>query len=243
MKAIENRLRCAKAYVFDFLGTVVEIDNDAPLMWESLTELGYQGNPELQAVWDSEAFNGCITPSLNSNPSYDMWRRFNLEQLARVSGVPESLIRTVVDTLLDRDLKVTVRAVPRAISLIQFLREHDKKIGLCSNWDYAIQSYLDHSGLPQFDDISVSAEVGVRKPHVRIFADICFKLEVTPSDAVFIGDNWATDIVGALRSGLTPVWIRHGKSSRGFSHAIPEFETMEECEGYLRELLCNNERV
>ena len=138
---------------------------------------------------------------------------------------------------------MTVRAVPQAVSFVRFLRGLEKKIGLCSNWDYAIQPYLDHSGLPEFDAVAVSAEIGVRKPNAQIFADVCSKLKVSAGEAVFIGDNWRTDIVGALRAGLTPVWIRHCCPSRGVSNAVVEFETLGECETYFRKLLCDDKSL
>jgi len=237
MSVIQTRLHSAKAYVFDFLGTLVEIDRDAPSMWETLNELGYHSHHQLQQIWESDAFDGCITPSLNGDPDYETWRRANLEQLVRLSGVPIPLVESVLSTLLERDRQVTVRAVPPAISLIQLLRQHKRKIGLCSNWDYTVQSYLDQARLPEFDGISVSAEIGARKPNAVVFSDICSKLDVHPNDAVFIGDNWSTDIVGALRSGLVPVWIRHHSASRGFSHLVAEFETLADFARYLRQSL------
>ncbi len=236
MSAIGTRLNSAKAFVFDFLGTLVEIDNDAPSMWETLAELGYDSHVQLQAMWESDAFDGCLTPRLNGDPDYESWRANNIQRLVILSKVPGPLVATTVSTLLEIDRRITVKAVPTANPLLQLLRQHKKKIGLCSNWDYAIKPYLDQANLLAFDGVAVSAEIGVRKPNEAIFADICSKLGVHPDDSVFIGDNWSTDIVGALRSGFTPVWIRHGNASSGFSHLVAEFDSLADFDAYLRNL-------
>lgn len=206
-------------------------------MWETLNELGYQSHPELQAMWESDAFDGCLTPSFHSDPHYDEWRRDNVRQLVRQSGVPESLVESTLSMLLEIDSRATKKAAPQALSILQLLRQHDKKIGLCSNWDYRIEPYLEQAGLPEFDGVTVSAEIGARKPNAAAFRDICSKLGVSPRDAIFIGDNWATDIIGALRSCMVPVWIRHHQTPRPvLSHTI-EFDTLADFEIHLREAL------
>lgn len=235
MSSIETRLTSAKAFVFDFYGTLVEIDFEPPQMWESLNSLGYQSHRHLQWIFEADAFDGCLTPCLGRTPGYDKWKGDNLRQFARLSGVPEPQVESTLSMLLDIEKQATKKAIPHANSVLELLRQFHKKLGLCSNWDYPIQSYVDQAGLPRFDGISVSAEVGARKPSAVVFKDICSKLDVDPGDAVFIGDNWHTDIVGALRSGLMPVWIRQNQPSRELSHLVAEFDTLADFETFLRQ--------
>lgn len=237
MNSIQTCLGAAKAFIFDFYGTLVEVDREPPQMWETLNELGYDSHPQLQAMWESDAFNGCITPSFHSDPNYDEWRRANLRQFVNLSGVPDPLVESILSMLLDIDRQATKKAVPQANSVLRLLRQHHKKIGLCSNWDYAIQPYLDQAGLPEFDGITISAEIGARKPNAVLFFDICSKLGVNPNDAIFIGDNWSTDIVGAIRSGLLPVWIRNENEPGSLLHHVIEFETLADFETQLKKTL------
>jgi putative hydrolase of the HAD superfamily len=143
----------------------------------------------------------------------------------------------VLSQLLDMQNQFRAKSAPGAHSILKLLRLHNMKIGLCSNWESPIDPYLEQASLPPFDGVSISAEVGARKPHAAIFSNICSKLKVSPSEVLFIGDNWSTDIVGALRSGLTPVWIRHGRASRSLSHLVIEFDTLIDFENHLRQLL------
>lgn len=58
-----------------------------------------------------------------------------------------------------------------------------------------------------FDDIIVSGEEKFEKPDSRIFLLSCEHLGVTPQEAVYIGDYYPNDIVGAVGAKLTPIWI------------------------------------
>lgn len=229
--------RSTKAFVFDFYNTLVEDDVSVPPMWQHLNQLGYNSSPELQAIFEPDAFDGCTTPNSHSNPSHDDWICTNWRQFIRLSGVPDHLLDSTLSQLLILQNEFRAKSNPSVTSIFKLLRLYDMKIGLCSNWESPIEPYLKQASLPPFDAISISAEVGARKPHATIFHDICSKLKVTPSDVVFIGDNWSTDIVGALRSGLTPVWIRHGRASRDLSHLVVEFDTLSDFENHLRQSL------
>ncbi|MBK8955798.1 MAG: HAD-IA family hydrolase [Saprospiraceae bacterium] len=227
---IKKRLLSAEAYIFDFYGTLVEIDYEPPQMWETLRNLGFDCYLAMQEMWEADGFDGCLTPSYNSTPSYQDWRKNNIIQLIKQSGVPIDRIDEVYNCLLEVEKTATKKAVFGANSVIQLLRKHNKKIGLCSNWDFPIQPYLEQTGLPLFDAISVSAEVGARKPNSKIFNDICSKLSVNPSKAIFIGDNWVNDVVGAMRCELFPVWIRFDNPTCGMPNHVLEFESLRDFE-------------
>lgn len=230
-------IRSKKAFVFDFYNTLVEDEISVPPMWQHLNQLGYQSSPELQAIFEPDAFDGCTTPNFNSNPNHDDWIWTNWCQFVRLSGVPDHLIDSTVSQLLKMQNEFKAKSNSFVTSIFKLLQLYNMKIGLCSNWESPIGPYLEQANLPPFDAISISAEVGARKPHPAIFDDICSKLKVNPRDIVFIGDNWSTDVVGSLRSGFTPVWLRQGRASRGLSHLVVEFDTLADLENHLRQSL------
>ena len=43
------------------------------------------------------------------------------------------------------------------------------------------------------------------KPEPHIFVHACERLNVIPTEAVYVGDNYYADVVGARRAGLQPV--------------------------------------
>jgi putative hydrolase of the HAD superfamily len=62
---------------------------------------------------------------------------------------------------------------------------------------------LAGSALMRFiDEPILSCEVRCTKPHEEIYLLACGKLNVSPSEAIFIGDGGADELNGASRVGL-----------------------------------------
>ena len=59
-----------------------------------------------------------------------------------------------------------------------------------------------------FDAIVVAGDVGIYKPDVRIFKMLLDRLEVRASAALFVGDIYESDIVGAHAVGMRTAWVR-----------------------------------
>ncbi len=65
---------------------------------------------------------------------------------------------------------------------------------------------------PYFDEIVISGAFGKGKPDESIFRHALEKLKVSPDEALMIGDNLMTDILGSNRAGIKNVWVnRHSK--------------------------------
>ncbi|MEC0229552.1 HAD family hydrolase [Paenibacillus alba] len=60
-----------------------------------------------------------------------------------------------------------------------------------------------------FDHIIISGTFGVGKPDSSIFEHALKLLGLTPQEAIMIGDNLNTDILGAQSVGMSTVWINH----------------------------------
>jgi HAD superfamily hydrolase (TIGR01549 family) len=98
------------------------------------------------------------------------------------------------------------------------------------------QLKLARCGLtPLVETLVTSEEVGVQKPDPRIFQTALDRVGVSAPDAIMVGDAWATDIEGARRAGVRPVWLnRFGETSpdpsvselRSFEPLAEVLETM-----------------
>jgi putative hydrolase of the HAD superfamily len=79
-------------------------------------------------------------------------------------------------------------------------------LGLITNRSAPIQEYLDMVDLsPYFGVVLTGGEVGSWKPDPRIFAVALEQLQISAHQAIYVGDNYYADIVGALRAGIHPV--------------------------------------
>ena len=66
-----------------------------------------------------------------------------------------------------------------------------------------------------FDAVVVAGEGDVpAKPDRRVFLACLATLDVDPSQAVYVGDDWRADICGATDAGLQAIWIKHRLLSR-----------------------------
>ena len=74
-------------------------------------------------------------------------------------------------------------------------------------------SYSQHNKIKQvqiedyFDVILVSGDLSCKKPEAEIFEYAAKQLGVKCEECLMIGDVFSSDILGAIRAGVTPVWI------------------------------------
>ncbi|PAV29703.1 haloacid dehalogenase [Virgibacillus profundi] len=73
-----------------------------------------------------------------------------------------------------------------------------------------------------FDHIVISGAFGKGKPEPAIFAHALELLSVKKEEALMIGDNLNTDILGAVRSGIDSVWVNRHQMEKG--DATPTYE-------------------
>ncbi|MGX4670255.1 HAD family hydrolase [Cerasibacillus sp. JNUCC 74] len=72
-----------------------------------------------------------------------------------------------------------------------------------------------------FEEIVVSGDFGSGKPDPAIFQYTLEKLDVKEEEAIMVGDNLHTDILGASRSGIDSVWINRQDLQ---TNGLPTFE-------------------
>jgi putative hydrolase of the HAD superfamily len=60
-----------------------------------------------------------------------------------------------------------------------------------------------------FDTIIVAGDVDIYKPDPQAFSLLTDKLDVAENQTLFVGDNFAADIVGAHNAGMYTAWIKH----------------------------------
>lgn len=163
-----------KAIYFDLGGVIVRTE-DKTLR----TELGQRFGMTYDQI-DRFVF-GCETAkkaSIGLISEEQHWR-----DVARRLEQPESEWQSIADAFfggdqIDRDLLAFIESVRPAL-----------KTGVISNaWD-GLRDYMRKNGfLAPFDEVIVSAEVGIVKPDARIYQLALDKFGLQPAEAVFVDD-------------------------------------------------------
>lgn len=83
------------------------------------------------------------------------------------------------------------------------------KLGILTNGtSYGQKGKLEHClDLSLFDTVVISGDTPYKKPDKELFEIVVNKLNVQPSEALMVGDNFSNDVYGAINAGLKAVWI------------------------------------
>jgi HAD superfamily hydrolase (TIGR01549 family) len=83
-----------------------------------------------------------------------------------------------------------------------------------------------------FSVIIVAGEAGIPpKPDPQPFQQCLKTLEISPSEAVYVGDDWRIDICGARDAGLNAIWLKHHTVKRnwpGIETPVPVITKLDE---------------
>jgi putative hydrolase of the HAD superfamily len=204
-----------RAIFFDAGNTLVY-----PRLEELARELAAQGFPA--AVEDFHAaerfgkskLDGWLWPQLRRREvprtiDHFYWSEYLRALMDRIRAPEEArepLIRSMVKGF--QDIGLWSRVFPETAPFLDSLRSQGYYLGVISNSIGTIEEQLTRVGLAQYlDTILDSAVVGVEKPHPEIFQMALARAGVQPSEAIFVGDTYATDVGGAQLAGLDGVLI------------------------------------
>ncbi len=99
-----------------------------------------------------------------------------------------------------------VRLVPGTMELLDYLRPKYHLHLITNGFQEVQHTKLNGSGLePYFETLTVSEEVGVKKPNPEIFHYALRKAGAIAEESIMIGDEMAVDIDGARAAGMDTV--------------------------------------
>ncbi|HLC26135.1 MAG TPA: HAD-IA family hydrolase [bacterium] len=125
--------------------------------------------------------------------------------ILRGAGVPDELVSRVMPEL-EKEVPAAglwrwVR--PETANLLRDLRSAGYTLGVISNSDGRVAQLLEGAGLaPYLDVIIDSAVVGVEKPDRRIFDLALQRVGISAQEALFTGDIYSVDILGAQSANV-----------------------------------------
>lgn len=204
-----------KAVIFDFIGTLTAVEG---YEYEESIQRMHQNLKEDGVCVDFERFAKVFE---EVHEKYWMIRSEELVEVNTVVWLSEALtllgfpysqkdevVKKAVDSFYENYLH-SLKARQDAKQTIEKLKAK-YTIGLISNFTHApvIHSGLKNLGLNHFfKAILISAEVGWRKPHPKIFQEALRRLGAKAEETVFVGDNPIDDVQGAKNVGMKAIFI------------------------------------
>lgn len=147
------------------------------------------------------------------------------------------------DELAWRWYKPLARAAqldPHAHDALAALRQRGFKLGIISNTfipGLCHDRHLAETKLIEFFPVRVySCELGIRKPKKGIFTHALDQLTVRPEQAVFVGNSFRIDILGARRVGLYAVLKSPPPTPKRLDAKTCHIETLDQLPARLEQL-------
>ena len=204
-----------RAVLFDAGNTLLFLDY-ARMAREVGVALGLPLTGEVLASHATEAAQAMERATGNDGERAAVY----LETLFRFSGVPAGRMPVVRDCLermhRERHLWCSVREGTH--ESLGRLRAAGLRLGIVSNSDGRVEQALTASGLRDYFDVVIdSSLVGVEKPDPAIFLAALDSLGVGPEEALYVGDLYEVDVVGARAAGIEAVLLTPSSSGAGRS--------------------------
>lgn len=164
----------------------------------------------------------------------NLWNRFLARLMTHAGHPPQDEDEVANFGAHVRDyFQPESQLAPGALETLETLRATGVTMGVLSNREKPFSDELACLGIDGFFDFTLAAgEVGVWKPQPGIFHEGLARAGgVDPAAALYVGDNYYADIVGAANAGLDSVLIdpRHV-----FTDVMcPRFERIDEMLDFL----------
>ncbi len=204
-----------RAIFFDAGNTLLRIDYAAIVA--ELATLGVAVGEEAvqRAEWrarvrlDTELFAGGRI-STESRTTLGRYLEYVLEG---VGVTDEAILRAMAEWRARYNPPVGIFNTPEpsAATALAAAREAGVATGVISNSNGSIASILEFLGLrPYLDFVLDSFVVGIEKPDPRIFRLALERVRVEARDAVYVGDLYSIDVLGARAAGMSAVLLDPG---------------------------------
>jgi putative hydrolase of the HAD superfamily len=208
-----------KAVFFDYYNTLVDYAPPRQVTEaELLGELGVEVSPEvlLRPLMVADDF-------LSKEHSRLSLGKRSKEELGALYGRYHGMILKeagvepkpeLIAALLKRwfTLELKMALYDDVAPALDELKQRGLTLGLISNVDRDISTTYEELGLANWLQLKItSQDVGFNKPHPEIFRAALKAAQVEPSEAIYVGDQYQIDVVGANEVGMKGILIdRHG---------------------------------
>lgn len=207
-----------KAVFFDLYYTLVRYDPPREeLQAMALRDFGIDVGPEVLrrplTVADDFIYRELASSSLAQRSTKDktaLYARYQQIVLGEAGiEASEQLVLGLLAKMRQFDMKLVL--FDDVLPALTDLKERGLILGLISNVDRNMTPLLNELGLASLLQVVVtSQDVGSSKPQPEIFREALRRAGVQASEALYVGDQYEIDIIGARNAGMEGVLLDRG---------------------------------
>ncbi|XP_017139206.1 rhythmically expressed gene 2 protein [Drosophila miranda] len=232
-----QNLRRFRLVTFDVTDTLLKLEDPPKQYQKTAAECGVTG-------LDRQQLERCFRQQFKimskeypnfgrSSPNLD-WQSWWLQLVSGTfrcvdASLPADKLATIGQQLV-RVFRTSAgwRHVDGAAELVQSVRDSGKCVGIISNFDPSLPQVLQAMGFAgKFDFILTSYEAGVMKPDARIFKMPLERLNISPDQALHIGNKFDMDYAGARNSGWSGLLVQPKEGNKqGDKHSFASLATL-----------------
>jgi len=212
-----KRVARPRAVLFDMGYTLIYFDPPQEIIVQTaLRSAGVDVSAEgirqaTEAVW-GRYYHEAETATFPATEEYDTesQAKLGLEMLAHLGlKGDDSDLKAYTDAIESEfNRPGTIRPYPEVRPVLAALQERGLRLGIVSNWSWNLRERVAQAGLNgYFELIWASAYAGRNKPHPEIFEQALAQICISAENAVYVGDSYWHDIVGARGAGLNVVLL------------------------------------
>ena len=215
--ALEIVPRRYDAVLFDMGHTLVYFDPpETAVVQMALRDFGFERTGDeigaaVQVVW-GEYYRDAATATFAATPDYDQQIQLRLmrgllDQLGLgVDGDALEVYEREIDSRFSQP--GVMRPFPEVADVLSALQEQHYRLGIVSNWSWNLRDRVAQAALDRFfETVWASAYAGCNKPHPGIFFQTLVQMDLSAERALYVGDSYAHDVVGARSAGLDVVLL------------------------------------
>ena len=191
-----------KAIIFDFDGTVSNRQVNAYKIFEEyfkpyfkdMSDIEFEAVLQDMMIFDS---NGSMKISYRLAPFIKKYEKY----------LPKDFEEKFTQWYIDYMWKYSTLK-SNFIEIIKDLKKNYKVALLSNGASKSQHDKIDYVDIPKyFDEVIVTGDYEFSKPDKRIYEIMADKLGVKCEECLFIGDTFSSDILGAIRANMVPIWI------------------------------------
>jgi len=215
-----------KGVFFDLFGTLINIENTKSA-WADWLSIFYEILVQNGLKISKDQFSKNCDDFMNKEEPPESDDNLTVYE-RRIKRLCKQLELTLNNKIINKIALLTIGEWgkhfdidPEIYSLLSLLKK-SKKLALITNYDHYpyIKKLLKNLNLAEyFESITISSEIGKKKPDPEIFLPAIEKSGLKPSEIVYIGDS-DVDIIGAKAAGMIPILIQ-----RNYEYSIQDFKS------------------